>query len=637
VQDLLRVENLRIVFDLPEGKLEAVRDVSFRVPAGRTVAVVGESGSGKSVITQAILGILPKAARVAGGSILFADPQQPDDPPVDIATLAPRSTTMRRLRGGRISIIFQEPMTSLSPVHMVGDQIGEALRLHSGTSGRANRELVAEMLARVGFPDPKRALRTYPFELSGGLRQRAMIAMALVCRPALLIADEPTTALDVTIQAQILKLLQDLQAEFRMSVMLITHDLGVVANLAEEVTVMYRGEVMESGPVEAIFGDPQHPYLKGLLQAVPRVDMPDGERLKPLREIKHSSSSALMEKLEPWPEGADVAGPLLKVEHLSKTFRLRSGGMLNTGPVREVLAVDDVSFEVRRGECLGLVGESGCGKTTVSKIIMRALTPDTGSVTFNDRGKAVDVLALEGEELTRFRRKMQFVFQDPFGSLSPRMTVYEILSEPLLIHGIGDEDSRRQLVRELLELVGLDVRHLRRYPHSFSGGQRQRIGIARALALRPELLICDEPVSALDVSVQAQVLNLLQDLRSSLGLTYLFISHNLAVVDYIANRIAVMCRGRLVEFAPNHLIFSNPVHPYTRALLAAVPEPDLHHKLDLTALMEGRASIPSAWPAPFTVDEGQRPRMVEVEPEHWVRASGELLSAGADIRVPLEA
>ncbi|MGY8994807.1 MAG: dipeptide ABC transporter ATP-binding protein, partial [Alphaproteobacteria bacterium] len=514
--------------------------------------------------------------------------------------------------------IFQEPMTSLSPLHTVGDQVSEALLLHRNCSRPEAKELTIEMLRLVGFPDPEKAWRGYPFELSGGLRQRAMISMALVCRPSLLIADEPTTALDVTIQAQILKLIADLQVELGMAVLMITHDLGVVANVAKDVVVMYHGEVMEQGGLEDIFDDPRHPYLKGLLAAVPRFDMKPGERLIPLREIKQDRSALKRPERAPWPEGAD--NRMLTIEHLTKTFSVRNKGWLARGST-EHLAVDDISFEVRRGECLGLVGESGCGKTTTSKMIMKALTPDSGTVTFNDRGTPVDIAALEGDKLFDYRRKVQFIFQDPFGSLNPRMTVFDIISEPLVIHKVGTLAERTERTMELMRLVGLDVRHLRRYPHSFSGGQRQRIGIARALALEPELLICDEPVSALDVSIQAQILNLLKDLQKELGLTYLFISHNLAVIDYMADRIAVMCAGRLVEQASREDIFKNPVHPYTKALLAAVPEPNPDRKLDLTALMAGRASIPSAWPEPFTVAEGSTLQMIDLGDGHFVRAS----------------
>jgi peptide/nickel transport system ATP-binding protein len=659
MKDLLRVENLTVDFGVHEGTLRAVDHVSFSLPPGGTLALVGESGSGKSVCSQAIMGLLPRTATISSGSILFDDTRVKAGP-IDIARLDRAGPQMRTIRGGAISIIFQEPMTSLSALHTVGDQIGEAVELHGGGGhfsnihslgdqiseaaqlsgrklGRAEIEaLTVDMLRMVGFPDPKRALRTYPFELSGGLRQRAMIAMALVCRPALLIADEPTTALDVTIQAQILRLIKDLQAELGMALLMITHDLGVVANVADDVVVMYRGKVVESGDLHDIFRDPQHPYLKALLHAVPRFDMAPGERLQPIREITAATGHLLKEKAVSKPTGTfNPTAPVLKVRHLSKTFQIRKADTLfeqltGGGTTRTVRAVNDVSFDVERNECLGLVGESGCGKTTLSKILMRGISADpnegdaqygAGRVVFDDWGRKIDVLSLDGADLDRFRTKLQFIFQDPFGSLNPRMTVYDILVEPLVIHKIGDDASRREMVSELMEMVGLDRRHLSRYPHSFSGGQRQRIGIARALALRPDMVICDEPVSALDVSIQAQVLNLLKDLQKQLGLTYMFISHNLAVVDYIADRIAVMCAGRLVELAPAGELFRNPLHPYTKALLSAVPVPDPNARLDLGALMEGKASDPTAWPEPFRDDPTNQVFWTEASPGHYVRVA----------------
>ena len=678
---LLSVRDLEVEFRLREqGTVRAVKGVSFDVPAGGTVALVGESGSGKSVIAQAVLGILPKSAHVTGGHILFADPERgPGEPPLDLARLNPDASAYRALRGGRISIIFQEPMTSLSPLHTVGDQIVEALRLHRRDCSRSEaREVVREMLDLVRFPDPLAALDTYPFQLSGGLRQRAMIAMALVCRPALLVADEPTTALDVIVQARTLKLMRDLQSELHMALLLITHDLGVVASLADEVVVVYHGRLMERGAIGDLFRDPRHPYLKALMRAVPRVGMDRDERLTPVRSIDvRGEGSPLAGR-----DGGAIAGdstsraadfPLLQLEHVSKQYAPRDrfrflrrvarlarspDGSSNAGaeggeseaagnggsPEREAdaavpdgaraapggrqRAVDRVSFRVDRGECLGLVGESGCGKTTVSKMIMRAVDPDEGAIVFDDHGALVRLDRLRDRELIRFRPRIQLVFQDPFSSLDPRMTVFDIVSEPLVIHGIGDHASRVAKVRGLMSLTGLDPRWLGRYPHSFSGGQRQRIGIARALALEPELLICDEPVSALDVSVQAQVLNLLKDLQRELGLTYLFISHNLAVVDYMADRIAVMCAGRLVEVAPREILFERPVHPYTRALLAAVPRAELEHRLDLDALMSGEASDPARWPAPFADRGADEPDLVDVGAGHQVRAwPGPLLEA----------
>ncbi|MEH6477182.1 MAG: ABC transporter ATP-binding protein [Sneathiella sp.] len=618
MSNVLLVRDLKIEFRVAEGVVKAVDGVSFRVPEGKTVALVGESGSGKSVISQAIMSILPKAAHITKGEILFFDPEKPGNF-YDIAKLKTDSREMRDIRGGRITIIFQEPMTSLSPLHTIGNQISEALHLHHKKSKKEGLEITKEMLRLVGFPDPDTAVDTYPFELSGGLRQRAMIAMAMICHPALLIADEPTTALDVTIQAQILDLMQSLQKKLKMAILLITHDLGVVASMADEVVVMYHGKVMEQGTLKEIFEDPRHPYLKALLKAVPRFDMKDGERLTPIREIKRDNDSRFLAQANPRVINEIEDKPILEVKNLTKEFTTRKTTIMGSKPGGKVKAVDQVSFFIKPGECLGLVGESGCGKTTLSKMILRAVSASDGSVTYNDRGRDLDVLSLGKSDLFDYRSKVQFIFQDPFSSLNPRMTVYDIISEPLIIHKIGTQKEREETVKELMNLVGLDVRFLRRYPHSFSGGQRQRIGIARALALKPDLLICDEPVSALDVSIQAQILNLLKDLQKELGLTYLFISHNLAVVDYIADRIAVMCQGRLVETAPKDVLFKDPIHPYTKRLLAAVPEPNPDHKLDFNHLVSEKASDPSAWAAPFTVNDSTTPVMMDLGEGHFVR------------------
>ena len=616
---LLDVRDLAVDFVTPAGTLRAVDGLSFQLRHGAAVALVGESGSGKSVTAYSILGILPRVARISGGQILLADADAPDRT-VDLATLDPDSRPFRAIRGQRISMIFQEPMTSLSPLHTIGDQVGETLLLHTNLSRQEAKRTAIEMLALTGFPDPARAYDTYPFELSGGLRQRAMIAMALICRPSLLIADEPSTALDVTIQAQILKLIQDLREQLDMALLLITHDLGVVANIAEEVVVMYRGRVMERGSLDDVFRDPRHPYLKALLGAVPHFDMKPGERLKPLREIIHGTGHLLTRRTPAGDGGGDNL-PLLEVEGIAKSFGIRRRlGLFGTGEAQAVKVVDDVSFRIDHGTCLGLVGESGCGKTTVSKIILRALKSDAGRVIFNDDGRLVDLLHLDRHAIIPYRKRIQYVFQDPFGALDPRMTVFDIVGEPLVVHRVGDDRFRREMVVELLRRVGLDARHAGRYPHSFSGGQRQRIGIARALALQPDLLILDEPVSALDVSVQAQILNLLKDLQEELGLTYLFISHNLAVVDYMADRIAVMCAGRIVEEAPREVLFRDPVHPYTRALLAAVPYPDPDRRLDFEALMDGRASVPQAWPPPFSEDGEGQPGLYDLGGGHRVRA-----------------
>jgi len=604
-------------FNLLGHPVPAVRDVSFSINAGETVALVGESGSGKSVTSQAIMGILPQSASITSGEILFADPNN-NGQVIDIAALDPNSKEIRKIRGSKISIIFQEPMTSLSPVHTIGDQISEALFLHRDFSQVDGLNLTKTMLSQVGFPDPERALKMYPFELSGGLRQRAMIAMAMICHPTLLIADEPTTALDVTIQARILKLIKELQTELGMALLLITHDLGVVANMADKVVVMYHGKIVESGSLQALFSNPQHPYLKALMKAVPRFDMAPNERLTPVREIEYQAGTFGLNK-QPWTEQA-CRIPHLKIENISKSYTLHSNRWFG-GKSNSLNAVDNVSFEVEQGECFGLVGESGCGKTTLSKIIMRALTPSTGKIEYNDRGNLIDVRDLKGKDLMSFRRKMQFIFQDPFSALSPRMTVFDILREPMIVHGIGNDETQRNLTTELMRLVGLDPRFLNRYPHSFSGGQRQRIGIARALALEPDLLICDEPVSALDVSIQAQVLNLLKDLQKELGLTYIFISHNLAVINYIADRIGVMCQGRLVELAPREELFANPVHPYTRALFSAVPHLELSKPLDFETITDGVSSNPTLWSAPFTNDGKTSMAFLPLGNEHFVHAA----------------
>ncbi|MEM6903480.1 MAG: ABC transporter ATP-binding protein, partial [Pseudomonadota bacterium] len=466
------------------------------------------------------------------------------------------------------------------------------------------------------------SLTQYPYELSGGLRQRAMIAMALINRPSLLIADEPTTALDVTIQAQILTLIRDLQTEFGMSVLMITHDLGVVANMADYVVVAYRGRIMERGPVDQVFQNASHPYLQALFQAVPTIGADRDKRLKPLRPIEigralsgqqadHSAGHG--STVKPVPNGA----PILELKGVEKTYPLKTG--------EGIKALRGIDLTLKKGECLGLVGESGSGKTTLSKIVVGAQQADAGTVRYHtDIETALDVTRFNETQWRQagLRKKIQFVFQDPFGSLNPRMPVSEILTEPFVVQEVGDQAWRRERAVELMHLVGLDPRKLSAFPHSFSGGQRQRIGVARALALHPELLLCDEPVSALDVSVQAQILNLLKDLQKALGLTYLFVSHNLAVIDYVADRIAVMCRGNLVEVADRDALFNNPTHPYTRALLAAVPEPRLDRKLDFERIRDGGQSEPEEWPAPFTVSREQQPGMITVGDNHFVRASG---------------
>lgn len=620
---LLKVNNLKVSFDIQGGQIDAVKGVSFSINKGEVVAIVGESGSGKSVIAQSILRILPRNGNITNGEILFDDPAT-DSPAVDIASLDSKAPYLYEVRGGRISMVFQEPMTALSPLHTIGDQVEEALTLHRKLSPQEARSETEEILRLVGFPDPKRGYEMYTFELSGGLRQRAVIAMALICNPAMVIADEPTTALDVTVQAQILGLMKELQKKFNTAILMITHDLGVVANMADKVVVIYHGEVMEAGSVDDIFRRPQHPYLKALISAIPRFDMKPNERLVSLRDSGKDKNDKTLHDLAKRfksENSEQFDGPHLKVENLRKEFSLNKGSWFGSSKNRTVVAVDNVSFEIQKGECLGLVGESGSGKTTVSKLIMRALEATNGSVLLNNGKSMVDVLSLEGAELMEFRRKVQMIFQDPFSSLNPRMTIQNILAEPYVIHEINSGNSRQSDILDLIKLVGLNRNSLNRYPHSFSGGQRQRIGIARALALHPELMICDEPVSALDVSVQAQILNLLNDLRKELGLTSLFISHNLAVVNYVADRIAVMCQGKLVEIASREQIFANPSHPYTKSLLSAVPYPDLDRLLDFENIKYTASTKDNDWGDHFKPSQSAGLASIQVDEGHFILAN----------------
>lgn len=631
--NLIEVDNLAVAFRGLQGHVvRAVDGISFAVPAGKVTALVGESGSGKSVTAHSILRLLPGKAEIGSGRISFHPPGV-DTPPLDLLSLPSNARPLRALRGNRIGMIFQEPMSSLSPLHTIGDQISEVVRLHLGQDRQSALSATEAMLAKVGFPRPAAALRQYPFELSGGLRQRAMIAMALICQPDLLIADEPTTALDVTIQAQVLTLIRDLQRDLGMSVLLITHDLGVVANIADHVVVMYRGRIVESGPVDEIFSNPRHDYLRALFRAVPVIGGSRDERLTPLRPVE-PGCLVKAETARGGAEAVPVGAPLLELRDIHKTYRLKhkqswrwprgkpcAEGDADQGVIR---ALDGINLDIVRGRCLGLVGESGCGKTSLSKIIVGALGADRGMARYHlDRETSCDLLTLDERQWREcgMRRRIQFVFQDPYGSLNPRMPVLDILTEPYAIQGEGDPRWRQERAVELMHLVGLDPRKLMAYPHSFSGGQRQRIGIARALALHPELLLCDEPVSALDVSVQAQILNLLKDLQASMGLTYLFVSHNLAVIDYMADRVAVMCKGLLVEVADRDELFANPTHPYTRALLAAVPEPRLDRKLDFELIRQGGHSDPAGWPAPFRYDRDDRPGLIPVSGQHLVRAA----------------
>ncbi len=615
---LLRVEGLRTVLDTADGEVRAVDGVDFDLRRGRTFAILGESGCGKSMTAFSLLRLLPPGGRVAAGRVLLDG--------VDLLRLSEKA--MRRVRGGRIAMIFQEPQTALNPVMRVGDQIGEGLVRHRGLRGRALRAEARELLVQVGIPDPDRRLDAYPHQLSGGMKQRVIVAMALAGRPDILIADEPTTALDVTIQAQVLALLRRLQEELGMTILLITHDLGVVAEMAHEVGVMYAGELVETGERDAFFAHPRHPYARRLFAALPDaakkagrlvsipgmvppltrrftgcrftercdrafapcageipawtpVDDRQAVRCHLYTATPPAVAEGIAEPAPPPPAGAiaDAKGPLLEVRDLGVHFPVRSGLLRRvSGAIR---AVDGIDLRIPEGHTLALVGESGCGKTTAGKALLQLIRPTRGSVRF----EGTELTTLERAALRPYRRALQIIFQDPYASMNPRMRVDRIVEEGMRSQGLGNTPGERQdRVDRLLEQVGMDPAVKHRYPHEFSGGQRQRICIARALAVSPRLVVCDEPTSALDVSVQAQILNLLRALQDELGLAYLFITHNMSVVEYLAHEVAVMYLGRIVEFGPTERVMAAPAHPYTRALLSAVPVPDPRARRDVIRL-----------------------------------------------------
>jgi peptide/nickel transport system ATP-binding protein len=568
-EDLIKVENLAIEFKTDEGTINAVKNISFSIPRGKTVGLVGESGSGKSVTALSIMRLIPNPpGKITAGRVLLDGK--------DLLTHS--ESQMRDVRGNRISMIFQEPMTSLNPVFTVGDQIAETLILHQKLDRRAALAKTIELLKQVGIPRPEERVNAYPHEMSGGQRQRVMIAMAIACEPELLIADEPTTALDVTIQKQILELLADLQKKYKMSILFITHDLGVIADIADEVIVMYKGNIVEQGPTAGLFSAPKHPYTKGLLACRPRLDrnphrlpmvsdfMSEDGREKPFDMASLTSAKIARSS------GESNNPVILEIKNLKKYFPLKKnffGGVQSW-----VKAVDDVTLKVRRGRTLGLVGESGCGKTTLGRTILRLIEPTEGSVNYS----GTEITGLDREGLRQMRRKMQIIFQDPYASLNPRMTIGAAVSEPMIIHGLGENKrDRLELAAQLMRRVGLEPGMLNRYPHEFSGGQRQRICIARALAVRPEFIVCDESVSALDVSIQAQILNLLLDLQEEFNLTYVFISHDLSVVKFISDEIAVMYNGQVVEMNDAISIYENPKHEYTQKLLSAIPKGQPKH------------------------------------------------------------
>jgi peptide/nickel transport system ATP-binding protein len=534
-QPLLTVEDLRVSFATQSGRVRAVNGVSFELVPGEVLAIVGESGSGKSVTAQTILGLTRSPNAQISGSVRLGEQE----------LVSAGEGELQAVRGARIGMVFQDPMTSFNPVYKIGWQIAEGIRAHHGASASEAHERAVELLDSVGIPDPARRVDSYPHEFSGGMRQRAMIAMALALAPEVLIADEPTTALDVTVQAQILALLERLNRERELATILITHDLGVVAEVADRVLVMHDGAIVERGGLDEIFYSPTDPYTRKLLDAVVRLDA-----APPLRARRESE-------------------PLLEVTDLVKHFPVKRG-LLFDREVDQVRAVDGVNFSVRQGETLGLVGESGSGKSTLSRTILQLLAPSSGSVRFEGR----EIAGLSRREMRPLRRQMQMVFQDPYASLNPRRRIGQIVGEPLRLQGEASGAELRREVQGLLDRVGLSAEHYDRFPHEFSGGQRQRIGIARALALRPKLIVADEPVSALDVSIRAQILDLLSELQADFGLTYIFVAHDIGVVRHVSDRIAVMHRGKIVEEGAADEVCERPRDAYTRQLLAAVPLPD---------------------------------------------------------------
>ena len=556
-QAIAQIKGLRVEFQTKDGPVVGVEDVSFEIYPGETVCVVGESGSGKSVSSLSLMRLVEfGGGDIAGGELIF---DRRDGSEFDLAK-APQDL-MRDIRGNDIGMIFQEPMTALNPVFTVGRQLTEGLRLHKGLSQKAADARALELLRQVRIPEPERRMQQYPHELSGGMRQRVVIAMALACEPRLLIADEPTTALDVTIQAEILALMDRLKRETGTAVMFITHDMAVVAQMADRVVVMFRGNKVEEGRVEDIFENPQHEYTKALLAAVPKLGEMRGKSApEPMKLLGVEG-----QKIEPIPGTEDV---LLTVKNLTTRFPVKGGFFRRT--VANVHAVEDVSFKLNKGQTLSLVGESGCGKSSAGRSILRLVEPLSGQIDLD----GTDIMKLGPDGLRRARQDMQMIFQDPFASLNPQMQLIDQVSEPMRNYNIASGSELQDRVASLFDRVQLPRSFMRRYPHEMSGGQRQRIAIARALALNPKLIVADEAVSALDVSVQAQVLNLMMDLQAELGLSYLFISHDMAVVERVSHNVGVMYLGRIVELGSRARVFENPQHPYTQALMKAVPIAD---------------------------------------------------------------
>jgi len=604
---VLEVSDLSVEFRNEHGTVHAVQGLSLHVDAGQTLAIVGESGSGKSVSSLALMRLVEQGGgRITNGRMLLT---RRDGQHIDLAQAT--SAQMRRLRGADLAMVFQEPMTSLNPVFTVGEQIAESIRLHQGLGYRAALAEALRMLDLVRIPEARNVMGRHPHQLSGGMRQRVMIAMAMACKPVLLIADEPTTALDVTIQAQILALIQQLQRELAMAVIFITHDMGVVAEIADRVLVMHRGHKVEEGECSALFAQPREPYTRALLAAVPRLGAMQGHDAP---ERFHVPGDVAPEGGRDGPPQAGRAGtvradepPVLKVQGLVTRFGLRSGVLSRVR--RQVHAVENISFELQPGETLSLVGESGCGKSTTGRSLARLVEFQAGHVHVAGR----DIAGLEGASLQALRRDIQFVFQDPFASLDPRLTVGYAVIEPLLVHRLMPRAQAEERVRWLLAKVGLPAEAANRYPHEFSGGQRQRIAIARALALNPKVVIADEAVSALDVSIRAQIINLLLDLQQEFGIAFLFISHDMAVVERISHRVAVMYLGQIVEIGPRRAVFENPQHAYTRRLLAAVPVADPTRRRQRELMVD---EIPS--PIRALDDPPQVAPLHQVGPHHFV-------------------